>query len=227
MQLSEKHIKEFKEIYKKEYDKDLSDQEAFESAHNLVGFVSVIYDGWVMDQKRKKKLESSPKGFHLDGIGYTCFICGNSVSNEQTWYDKHGIKCLTCQKSIDKKEIPASLASDKESWYSKYDLENCFCLKGAMLRSWIKSGILKARTVTNNGKGVHVQLFLIKDNKVFLPPKKLVKGQMVKEVRDGKDWYYVEPWYRFGDPFEHLKGYEIMKHLRLVCTEESDTPSSK
>jgi hypothetical protein len=58
------------------------------------------------------------------------------------------------------------------------------------------------------------QLFLIKDNKDTLPPKKMTESKMVKETKDGKDWYRSEPWYRFVDPFEYLKGYKIMDHMR-------------
>lgn len=216
MSLSEKNIKEFQEIYKKEYGKDLSDQEAYEAASRLAGLAEILLDFWVEEKQREKKLEDSPKGFHLEGIGYTCFICGNSVSNEQTWYDKYGIKCMTCQRAINRKEIPASLAKNKESWYSKYDLESSFNLKGPTLKHWIKSGILKVRAVTNDGKGIHTQLFLIKDNKDFLPPKNLVKSQSVKETIDGKDWIRIEPWYRFVDPCEHLKGYKIINYLNFT-----------
>jgi len=228
MQLTEKHIQDYKDLFKKEYGKDPSDQEASDWAYNLVGFVELLMDGYIEDQKRKKRLETEPKGFHLEGIGYTCFVCGASVSNEESWYDKHGIKCLICQRAINHKEVPASVASDSESWYSKRDMERYFCLKTPTLRSWIKAGILKERKVTNDGKGVRVELFLIKDNKDFLPPKKLVESHSVKEVRNGEDWYHSEPWYKFADPYEHLKGYKIMDYLRIVPIEEAKlngTPS--
>jgi len=214
MQLSTERIKELKEIIEKEQGKEITWEEASDAAYRLAGLAELCFDHWKEDCRRKKKLEESPKGFTLDGVGYTCFICGQSTPAGGNWYDKYGIKCLICQKAIDRKEIPASLAKDKESWYTKYDLEHCFNLKGPALRSWVKKDIIKARTVTYDGKGVHVQVFLIKDNKDFLPPKKLVKSQMVKETKDGHDWYHSEPWYRFFDPFEHLKGYKIMDHMK-------------
>lgn len=61
---------------------------------------------------------------------------------------------------------------------------------------------------------IHSRIFLIKDNKGFLPPKDLVESKMVKETREGKDWFHSEPWYKFVDPFEHLKDYEIMDYMR-------------
>jgi len=227
MELSKERIEEFKEIYKKEFGKDLSDQEAYEAAHNLAGFAELLFDLWVKDQARKKQLEKSPKGFHLEGVGYTCFVCGDSVSNEQTWYDKYGIKCMICQRAIDRKEIPPSVAKNKDSWYSRYDMESNFNLKTPTLRKWIKEGIIKARTVTNDGQGTHVQIFLIKDNKDFLPPKKLVESRSVKETIDGKDWYRIEPWYRFVDPHEHLKGYKIMNYLQVTTGEGAEKGLTK
>lgn len=167
-----------------------------------------------------EKLKANPKGFHREGAGYTCFICGESTPEGDNWYDEYGIKCLVCQKAIDDGEIPASLAKDKDSWYSRYDLDRRFNIKSPTLRKWIKEGIIKARTVSRYGKGIHFELFLIEDNKGFLPPKELTESRGVTEEKDGKTWYSSAEWYKFVDPVEHLKGYGIMKYLRVVPPEE-------
>ena len=222
MQISDERIQEMKTLLEKKEGREFSWKEASDAAYNLVGFVDLIYESWQEEQRRKKKLEENPKGFILDGVGYSCFICGASTQKDENWYDKWGIKCTICQDAINRKEIPPSLAKNKESWYSKYDLESSFNLKGPTLRAWIKSGVLKARTVTNKGKGVHVQLFLIKDNREMLPPKDMVKGHSVKEERgDGKNWYSVHPWYHFVDPREHLKDYKILDYLKFTGGENS------
>ena len=65
-----------------------------------------------------------------------------------------------------------------------------------------------------------MELFLLEDNKDFLPPKNLVKSKPVRERKDGKDWFTTAEWYQFVDPFEHLKGYKIMDHMRVVPPEE-------
>ena len=88
------------------------------------------------------------------------------------------------------------------------------------MQKWVRHGILKARTVSYYGKGVHTELFLIKDNKDFLPPKKLLESHMGRERKDGQDHESMHPWYHFGDPRETLKGYKIMDHLRVVPAEE-------
>ncbi len=219
MQVDEKMIERFQEIYKKEYNKDISREEAYESAQNLLGLVKLLYNQAVKDKKRKLRLEKEPKGFHLEGQGYTCFVCGNSTSDEDTWYDKYGIKCMTCQRAIDKKVIPASMAKNKNSWYSKYDLESRFNIDRHAMSKFIKTGILKPRIIRNENGSPHTYLFLIKDNKEVLPPKKLTESEVVVENVDGKEWHRIEPWYRFVDPYEHLKGYKIMDYLHPVKKE--------
>ena len=63
---------------------------------------------------------------------------------------------------------------------------------------------------------------MIKDNKDFLPPKKLVDSKMIREVDDeGKEWHRSHPWYHFGDPYETIKGYKILDYLKF--TSESDS----
>jgi hypothetical protein len=178
-------------------------------------------DEWKEHEKKlAERLEASPNGFILEGVGRNCAICGNGSKEDGSWYDKYGLKCLVCQKAIDDGEIPASLAKDKESWYTKYDLERAFNLTSQTLKKWVKESIIKSRTVSYYGKGVHTELFLIADNKDFLPPKKLVKSKSVSEIKDGKEWHHLEEWYKFVDPFKHLKGYKIMEHMRVVPPEE-------
>lgn len=222
MQLSDERIQEMKALLKKEHGREFSWKEASDAAYNLAGFAEICLESWQEEQRRQRRLKENPKGFALDGVGYSCFICGASTQKDENWYDKWGIKCTICQEAINRKEIPPSLAKNKESWYSKYDLERVFNLKGKVLNSWIKQGILRVRTVSNKGRGIHAQLFLIKDNKGMLPSKKMVEGHMVKEDRgDGKNWYSMHPWYHFVDPQEHLKGYKILDYLKFTKEENS------
>lgn len=178
-------------------------------------------DEWKEKEKAlAERLKANPKGFILEGVGRNCAICGQGSREDGSWYDKYGLKCLVCQKAIDEGEIPASLAKEKDSWYTKYDLERAFNLKSQTLKKWVREGILKSRTVSYYGKGVHYEFFLIEDNKDFLPPKKMVESRSVHETKDGKTWMRMEEWYKFVDPFKHLKGYKIMEHMRVVPPEE-------
>ena len=223
MEISDKHLQELKTLLEKKEGREYSMAEVEEAGRQLVGLARIFVDSWQDDQRRQKKLKENPKGFILEGVGYTCFICHRSTETGENWYDKWGIKCSICQEAINRKEIPPSLAKHRDSWYSKYDLESAFKLKGKVLNSWVREGLLKQRVITSRGKGTYYTLFLIKDNKGFLPPKKLVESKLVKEVKeDGKEWYHSEPWYHFVDPWEHLKDYKIMEYMK-VPDEDKET----
>jgi len=172
------------------------------------------------EEEWAEKLKANPKGFILEGRGRNCAICGESSQDDGSWYDEYGVKCLVCQKAIDEGEIPASLAKDKDSWYSKWDLDRAFNLKHQTLKKWVKDGLLKSRTISRYGQGIHCEIFLLEDNKDFLPPKDMVKSQSTSEVKDGKTWSTMHPWYHFVDPLKHLKGYKILEHMRVVPPEE-------
>ena len=172
------------------------------------------------EEARAEKLKEHPEGFALEGDHYTCGICHNRTQYVGNWFDEWGIKCITCQKAVNRGEIPAWVAKREDDWYSEHDLDSDFNLKGAELTRWIKEGIITSRDVLDENGKVHARLFLLEDNKDFLPPKKLVKSQMTAEVRDGKTWHSLRPWYQFVDPFEHLKGYKILEHMRVVPPEE-------
>lgn len=209
-------IRKTKQLMEKESGKVVSDQEAEEATNNLAGLAEILLDHWIEEQRRTKKLKEFPKGYTLDGVGYSCAVCGIGTLKDGNWYDKWGIKCLVCQASVNRKEIPPSLAKRKDSWYTKYELERSFNLTSPVLKKWVKDDIIKVRNVKNQNGRVHVQLFLLKDNKGFLPPKEMVKHQMVREEKDGQIWFRSEPWYKFVDPTEHLKDYRIMDFLRVT-----------
>lgn len=210
METSSKHIQEIKNFLEKEHLREFSWEEATKIERDLTCLAQLALEVAMEEHRRQKMLEQSPKGFHLDVTGYNCNICDGSASKENSWYDKYGLKCMTCQRAINKKEIPASIAKNKDSWYCKYEFESYFKIKTPVLRKWIKQGLLRARTIAGEGKTVHLQLFLIKDNKEILPPKKLVKGHLIKEIIGEKEWYTSKPWYKFVDPYEHLRGYKII-----------------
>lgn len=55
MKLSKKAIDEYKEIYRREYGKTLTDQEAYEQASNLLRLFKVIYRPLPSEKKQKFK----------------------------------------------------------------------------------------------------------------------------------------------------------------------------
>jgi hypothetical protein len=220
VQLSKESIQEFKDLLEQEKGEEVSWEEAAEAGRNLVGLYDVLLKCHRDEESWKKRLESEPKGFSLSGNGRNCAVCGQSTTEATNWYDKWGIKCLTCQEAIDKKKIPGSVARSKENRYSPYDLESRFGIKKPTQRKWVKEGIIKARIIPTKNGSVHHYLFLIKDNKDFLPPKKLTDSQTVREEREDGVWHRSEPWYKFCNPYEHLKDYKIIEHLHFVEVSE-------
>jgi hypothetical protein len=216
----DKRIQELKEIMEKEKGESVSQEDAEKTAASLEGLANILFESWMEDQRRKKRLKENPKGFTLDGVGYSCFICGSGTRKDENWYDKWGIKCLICQAGIDRKEIPPSLVAHRESWYTSHELERAFNLKSSHLRKWLADGIIKTRTITNGAGRVHTQIFLIKDNDGFLPPKKMIESKMISFEREGETWHRSEEWYKFVNPFDHLKGYRIMDYMRVIPPEE-------
>jgi DNA-directed RNA polymerase subunit RPC12/RpoP len=109
MQLSDKSIQEFKDIFEKEYGKKLSDAEARESAENLMGFMSILYDQAVIEARRTKRLEKEPEGFFLDATEgpYTCGICGENHCGNEIWWNLDGLRCTNCWRNIKEGVIPS------------------------------------------------------------------------------------------------------------------------
>ncbi len=221
MSLSKKAIEDYKNIIQKERNIEITYEEASDGANRMLGLIELLMKFKVEEDARKEKLKEFPKGFELGGRGRTCFICKDSNYGDGTnWYDKYGLKCMSCQASIDRGEIDPELIKDDKDWYSKYDLESIFNLKAPTLRSWVKQGILKERSLMGFGNRAHVRLYLIADNKDFLPPKYMVKPEIVRYEKDDKVYSTLEPWYKFVDPHEHLKGYKIMDYVTVGIKDE-------
>lgn len=75
MEISQKAVDEFKEIYRKKEGKELSDSEAYEAASNLLGFCKLIMDLSMEEARRERQLKKEPNGFLLPDKGYSCCIC--------------------------------------------------------------------------------------------------------------------------------------------------------
>ncbi len=172
MQLSDERIKEFQEIYKKEYGKELSWEEAREGAYSLLSLAEIALESMQTDHRRKLQLKKSPKGFHLDDGGvYTCRICYTSISNEETWYDKNGIKCLICQQALEKNVVPPEVCEDRKSWFAMWELDSKYGIKHQTARKMIREGKLHPRTIETKDGKPYFYVFLVKENEDFLKSK--------------------------------------------------------
>jgi hypothetical protein len=220
-----KQIDEMRAILEKEHGREVSSKEINSALRSIGIFAGNLYKLYVKESEREELLKLSPKGLHLEEGG-ACIICGNHVKGEKTWYDKHGLKCIYCQKAINEKTLPISIMKDqdKESWYSKSELESYFNLKGADLKKCVKASFLKVRIVLGEGKKINLEVFLIKDNKDVLPPKKLLKSRTVKVENNGKEYYAIEPWFDYFTEKEikPLSKYGIFECLQYTLSKPID-----
>jgi hypothetical protein len=157
----------------------------------------------------------------MDKPGYCCAICDDPAEGKNSWFDQFGLKCISCQHSIDRNEVPPTITKDKESYYTLGELKYYFNLTPPVLRHWVKQGRIILRTMTRDNKKPHLKLCLGQDNPGMLLPKGLLQSQTVIEVIDGKEWYVSRPWYEFVDPNQYLKGYKILDHLEFIPEEPS------
>lgn len=219
MEPSKKILKKIKATLEKEHGREFTPDEVSSVATFLMRFAELAMEVAREDHRRQQLLKGSPEGFHLDKPGYTCLICGWPASGKDSWFDKYGLKCMTCQKATNGNIIPGTVAKDKESWYTKFDLERYFNLKGALLRRSIKQGFLTDRIIPGLNTKVHLQLFLIDDNREVLPPKEMLQSRTITVTEGEQQYYTQEPWYLFNDPSEHLKDFKILDYLKETLAE--------
>lgn len=221
---TEKQIQEIKSNLEKQHGREFSEDEARTALWDLRRLAHIMYEAFNVDCKWKELLEQNPKGFHLEDGG-TCEICRDHTSGENSWFDKHGVKCMPCQRAINEKVIPTSVIKKKDSWYSKRDLEHYFNIKGADLSRYIKQSVLKDRIIKGETKKVHLQLFLMKDNKGVLPPKNLLKSRTVEIIHKGEPYLTQEEWYEYGDIklLKRLAKYRIIECLKETLQKPFDT----
>jgi len=192
MSLSKERVDEFKEIYKKEYGKELTDAEASEAAHNLVGFVELLWEVSMKEAQRKRRLKKEPDGFSVDGQ-YSCLVCRCSISPETGWYDKWGQKCLLCTKAIKNGVVPAFVPRDHDSFYKTWELKDKFKIHPQTARKMVRTGELKARIITTEEGKPYEYIFLKKENPQlvsrFNPIRKSWNRHRKKEdARREKEW---------------------------------------
>lgn len=159
--ISDESLAEFKKISDEKGIKYESELEMKESAQNLVGLVDLLIEMDMAQRALKKRLETEPKGFSMEGEGRNCSLCGQMVYGTAGWYDKWGFKCMNCQDAVNKKKIPGSLCGDYD--HKKYVTDSTLSWKSGLhiqkIRKLIRQGKIKARQIP---KGPF--LILRKDN---------------------------------------------------------------
>jgi len=184
--LSDKAIQEFKDIFKKEYGKDLTDTEAREQGERLMAFFEIIYDQAQTEYRRKLRLKKEKvKGFYLDPTEgpYTCAICRENYPGNDIWWNPKGLRCRDCWRNIRNKVIPSlTYDSDDKVWIKEWQLQSDYGLHPATRSKLRRQGLLKGRDLKRSDGSIYCTVYLIKENEEFFkkyPKKPSMKVQFV------------------------------------------------
>ena len=170
MSLSKESIDKFKEIYKQQFGKEISDEKAYEGANSLVNLVDTLIKLNAKELQRKDRLKKEPGGFTLDDGEYSCSICHQQQPEGQIWYDKWGVTCATCRKAVQTGAVPSFVCENRNSWYPMWQLENKFGIKHPTARKLVREGKIKARIVPAENGNPYEYVFLKKDNPELVDP---------------------------------------------------------
>ncbi|MFC1625868.1 hypothetical protein ACFL1Q_02420 [Patescibacteria group bacterium] len=185
--LSDKAIKEFKDIFKKEYGQDLTNSEAREQGERLVGFFDILYKQALREHRRKLKLKKEKiKGFFLEdepSSYYTCAICGDNHPGPEIWWNLKGLRCKDCWRNIQKRVIPSlTYDSDNKVWIREWQLQSDYGLHPATRGKLRRKGILNGRDLKRKDGTTYCTVYLVKENKEFFkkyPKKPKIKVKFV------------------------------------------------
>lgn len=162
-------LTEFKELMKKEHGVEYTDAQTHEAATNLLGLFEVLYEVAKKDFFRKQKLKDSPKGFPIDDDGtYTCFICHENITTANGWYDKYGLKCMNCQRAVEKKIIPAIVFKNRKAWFTDWELQSKLNLHSSTIRKLVKENKIRPREIKTEEGRIHYRIYMVKENVDFL-----------------------------------------------------------
>jgi hypothetical protein len=163
MTLSDERVQEFKDIYKKEHGKEMSDEEARESSERLVGLFDLLWKFSQEEGRREQRLKKESDGFPLEGE-YTCLICRNRANGSNGIYHWGGPRCLICHKAIKDGTIPFYVLKNDDSFYRTWQLKDKFGIKSTQtVKKLVREGKLIPRTIMN-GERVYEYIFLKKEN---------------------------------------------------------------
>lgn len=160
MEITKEHLDDFKAICDEKgvhYD---TDAEYREAARRLLEFFEIMYESALEHRRWDERLKKEPKGFAIESKGRTCGLCYTSVMGE-VWYDKRGMKCMTCQNALDKKIIPGYVFKDEDNnrHVTASQLNWKYGVHPQTIRKLVRQKKLKPRVIPNG-----ITLFLRSEN---------------------------------------------------------------
>jgi hypothetical protein len=172
MKISQERLEELRQICKKDFNTDLTDQELHDVAFNLTGYYGTLVKMASEDIENFLRLEREPDGWAINAEWGTCSFCGLYMSMQESWFDKFGYKCKFCQRALREGVIPSSVCRNKGRRFSFDDLKDMFGINQNTARSLVRKGELKSRVILNDAGKPHFTVFLREDNYKFLKIEK-------------------------------------------------------
>lgn len=160
MEMTEKEYAEFKALCKDKGITYETEAEYKEAARNLLQYVKLTYDLAREHYSWGQRLKKEPKGFTIPSEGRNCCLCHKSVFGE-VWYDKWGMKCMTCQSALNKKIVPGYVFKDSDNnrHITASELSWKYGLHQQTIKKLINQGKLKPRIIPNG-----ITLFVRSEN---------------------------------------------------------------
>lgn len=170
-------------------DHEITDGEADEALNNLAGLFEILIDSAQKEEEMKRKLKSSPEGYDITGLTYSCCVCHRSA----TWYDKRGKTCAFCCRAFREGVIPYFIAHESKSYFKSWMLKEKFKIPHPTMKKYIKEGKLIARIIRSDTDRPHEYIFLKKENlgliERYSPERKSYDRKRNKlHKRQMKDW---------------------------------------
>lgn len=169
--ISDKHLAEYKKIFKKKYGKDISDEDAREQGERLVALAEIIVRQAEIEFRRKKRLEKEPEGFFLEPEHhYSCGLCGDGRSGDETWWNEEGLRCADCRRNILAGVIPhlKNKYQGVEDWFKSWEIKYYFGIHPATARKLRKEGLLIGHDLKMANGGIYQTIYLVEENQEFL-----------------------------------------------------------
>ncbi len=161
------------------------------ASNNVVQLARLFGEHDGIEAIRTRRLKNEPDGFFLnDGkVGYSCGICGETLSGENTWWDLKGIRCSDCQRNLKAGVIPLEIFDDDYGYnvvVKSWQMQSDFNIHPSTLKKLCRLGTLKSRELKRLDGKIYERLFVVNENKEFF--KEHPKNPYLKvEIGRSKD----------------------------------------
>lgn len=155
------------------------------ASNNVVQLAKLFGEHEGIEAMRARRLKKEPDGFFLnDGkVGYTCGICGETISGDNTWWDLKGIRCSDCQRNLKAGVVPLEIFDDDYGYdvvVKEWQMQSDYNIHPSTMRKLCRQGVLKSRDLKRLDGTVYKRLFVVSENKEFFkehpkkPPYKVI-----------------------------------------------------